>query len=170
MMGRVDEAEANYRAALELSKDDAGLKADAQFALGKLNRLRGDFEAALDWLAQTKEARTMLEDTAGLAQALIETGMVLYRKGEYARAREPLNEGLALAHPLLPSRDGGGDAPGGGCAVTACCRETMVATPLEEGAPPPWLHNYASVMACSGLLCRSRRRPSGSTAPARPRR
>ncbi|HUV90213.1 MAG TPA: tetratricopeptide repeat protein, partial [Anaerolineae bacterium] len=97
LMGRVDEAEANYRAALELSKDDAGLKADAQFALGKLNRLRGDFEAALDWLAQTKEARTMLEDTAGLAQALIETGMALYRKGEYARAREPLNEGLTLA-------------------------------------------------------------------------
>jgi hypothetical protein len=31
----------------------------------------------------------MLEDTAGLAQALIETGMVLVRKGETARAREP---------------------------------------------------------------------------------
>ena len=73
----------------------------------------------------------MLEDTAGLAQALIETGMVLYRKGEYARAREPLPEGLALAHPLLPSRDGGGDAPGGGCAAT-------VVTQLRERHGVQW--------------------------------
>jgi hypothetical protein len=30
-------------------------------------------------------------------QVLIETGMVLWRQGNYAEARERLNEGLALA-------------------------------------------------------------------------
>jgi class 3 adenylate cyclase/predicted ATPase len=97
LMGKYIEAESNYRAALELSKEDAALKASAQFALGKLNRLRGDYEPALDWLARAKQARMTLEDIAGLAQVLIETGMVLWRKGEYAQVREPLNEGLTLA-------------------------------------------------------------------------
>ena len=96
-IGKYDDAESDYRAALESSKDDAALKANAQFALGKLNRLRGDYEPALVWLAGAKEARMVLEATAGLAQALIETGMVLFRKGEYAQAREPLNTGLRLA-------------------------------------------------------------------------
>ena len=97
LMGKWDKAEADYRSAMELSKEDAASKASAQFALGKLNRLRGDYEPALDWLARAKQARKALEDTTGLAQVLIETGMVLWRKGEYAQLREPLNEGLALA-------------------------------------------------------------------------
>ena len=49
---------------------------------------------------QAKAARTVLEDTAGLAQVLIETGMVLWRKGEYSQARGPLNEGLLLARQV----------------------------------------------------------------------
>ena len=97
LMGKWDKAEADYRAAMELSKEDAASKASAQFALGKLNRLRGDYEPALDWLARAKQARKTREDATGLAQVLIETGMVLWRKGEYAQVREPLNEGLALA-------------------------------------------------------------------------
>jgi class 3 adenylate cyclase/tetratricopeptide (TPR) repeat protein len=97
LMGKWDIAEAEYRAAMELSKEDAASKASAQFALGKLNRLRGDYEPALDWLARAKQARKTLEDTTGLAQVLIETGMVLWCKAEYAQVREPLNEGLALA-------------------------------------------------------------------------
>jgi tetratricopeptide (TPR) repeat protein len=97
LMGKWDKAEADYRAAMDLSKEDAASKASAQFALGKLNRLRGDYEPALDWLARAKQARMTLQDIAGLARVLIETGMVLWRKGEYAQVREPLNEGLALA-------------------------------------------------------------------------
>jgi adenylate cyclase len=96
-IGKWDDAESDYRAALELARDNASLKAGAQFALGRLNRLRGEFESALDWLAQAKEAHMALEDKAGLAQVLIETGMVLNRTGKYAQAREPLNAGLALA-------------------------------------------------------------------------
>jgi predicted ATPase/class 3 adenylate cyclase len=97
LMGKYDKAERDYHTALNSARDDKALKASAQFALGKLNRLRGDYETALAWLAQAKEARAMLEDIIGLAQVFIETGMVLWRKGEYAQAREPLNDGLRLA-------------------------------------------------------------------------
>jgi len=96
-MGKWDDAKSDYRAALEVAKDNMALKASAQFALGKLNRLRGDHESALNWLKRAKEVRTRLEDTAGRAQVLIETGMVLHRKGEYEQAREHINEGRALA-------------------------------------------------------------------------
>lgn len=91
------EAEADYRAALDSARGDTSLKLGAQLALGNLNRLRGDYAAALDWLAQTKAARTAMEDTEGLAQVLIETGKVLYRTGEYAQANEILKQGLAVA-------------------------------------------------------------------------
>jgi len=96
-IGNYDEAESDYRAALESASDDMALKASAQFALGKLNRLRGEFESALEWLEQAKEARTKLEDASGLTQVLIETGMVLHRKGEYEEARKYSNAGLELA-------------------------------------------------------------------------
>ena len=96
-MGRYDEAEDDYRAALELAQDNAALKANAQFVLGKLNRWRGDYGVALAWLAQARAVYTALNDTTRLTQILIETGLVLLRKGEYTQARDPLNEGLTLA-------------------------------------------------------------------------
>lgn len=97
LTGRYSDAERDYCAALEAATDDLGLKASAQFALGKLNRLRGEYGKALDWLGQAHEARTRLEDARGLAQGLIEKGMILNRTGEYAQASATLNEGLALA-------------------------------------------------------------------------
>jgi len=96
-IGKWGEAETDYHAALESAKDDMASKASAQYAMGKLNRLRGDYESALEWLGQAKEARTTLEDATGLSQVLIETSILLLRKGEYAQARTLLNEGLALA-------------------------------------------------------------------------
>jgi adenylate cyclase len=97
LMGKWDDAESDYRAALELSKDNGALKASTQFALGKLSRLLGKFEFALEWLVQAKEMRTALGDNAGLAQVLVETGFVLGLKGEIAQGRESLKEGLILA-------------------------------------------------------------------------
>lgn len=96
-MGKWDDADGDYRAALESANDDPASKANAQLALGKLNRLRGENEAALDWLRQAKDAHAKLEDTTGLAQVLIETGLLLLRKGEYGQAREPLDEALGMA-------------------------------------------------------------------------
>ena len=100
LMGRFDEAEADYRLALEIARDDAALKASAQYALGKLFRMRGELESALEWLSQAQAVRRRLENTAGLAQVLIETGFVLFRKGEYEQAREALKDGLALAREV----------------------------------------------------------------------
>jgi adenylate cyclase len=97
LLGNYEEAESDYRAALDFAKENVVLKASAQFALGKLNRLRGNYAPALEWLGPAKEARTTLGDTAGLAQVLIEWGTILNRKGENAQAREPLSAALALA-------------------------------------------------------------------------
>jgi adenylate cyclase len=98
VMGRWDEAESDYRAALEWAGSDAGWQASAQLALGKLNSMRGELQTALNWLAQAREIRLILnDDSVGLADTLIQTGQVLYRQGNYAEARERLNEGLALA-------------------------------------------------------------------------
>jgi uncharacterized protein RhaS with RHS repeats len=52
----------------------------------------------------------------------------------------------------------------GSLSRISSCRREMVAARPGGRAPPPWLHNYASVMARSGSRRRSRRRPSGSTA------
>ena len=55
LAGEWQEAEAAYRRALELSEKDTTLRAQAQCALGKLYRLRGDYAVALDWLAWAVE-------------------------------------------------------------------------------------------------------------------
>jgi len=96
-VGDFVEAENDYRAALELGQDELAMTASAQFELGKLNRLRGDYAPALEWLGLASELRTRLEDKQGLARVLIETGIVSFRKGAYGQARESLNAGLALA-------------------------------------------------------------------------
>jgi adenylate cyclase len=100
LMGRWDDAESDYQAALSLVKNKPILQAEAQFVLGKLYRQRGIYEATLDWLKQAKSNYAILGNRRGLAQALIETGMVLWRKGDYAQAGEILNEGLALAREV----------------------------------------------------------------------
>jgi len=100
LIGNYDNAESDYRTALDSAEDDMVLKANAQYFLGRLNVFRGNYEPALDWLGQAKEARTKLEDMAGMARVLVEMGGVFYRKGEFVQAREPLNEGLGLARKV----------------------------------------------------------------------
>lgn len=97
LMGRYDEAESEFLAAWTLADDDPRWKAAAGIALGKLNRQRGEYESALAWLLQSEQACAALEDQTGLAQVLIETGMVLFRKGEFDQSRAPFRQGLELA-------------------------------------------------------------------------
>jgi adenylate cyclase len=99
LTGAWGEAEAGYRAVLEMVRDqpDVAATAEAQYELGKLSCRRGDFDDALAWLAQAKMGRTVLDDRMKVGQIDTETGIVLWHKGEYAQAVEPLNEGLALA-------------------------------------------------------------------------
>jgi len=96
-IGKYEAAESDFRTAFDSAKNDPALKAFAQYALGTLNARRSEYEAALDWLAQAKEARTQLEDKAGLARVFIWMGVVIMRKGEYAQARQLLNEAVTLA-------------------------------------------------------------------------
>jgi len=91
------EAEADYRVALNMATDEVISAVAAQLALGRLCRLRGEYEAALEWLTQARAASTTLADT-GLAQKIsIEMGTLLWRKGEYVLAHQSLLDGLALA-------------------------------------------------------------------------
>jgi adenylate cyclase len=100
LLGQWDEAESDYRAALELAHDNAAQKAVAQLALGKLNSLRGEYEVALNWLVQAREIQLAFNDSPELTKTLIETGVVLWRQGNYVEARERLNEGLAAAQEM----------------------------------------------------------------------
>ena len=86
------EEDDNAALAIALRAGDARLSGRAQLALGRLCRLRGDFEAALAWLGKV---HTDLPAERG--QIAVETGLVEWRMGEYARARSSLDEGLAAA-------------------------------------------------------------------------
>jgi predicted ATPase len=95
LIGRWDEAEADYRAALALAEGE--MAANAQLALGKLCRLRGDYAHAFPWLAQARAGYRALDDNHGLMLVLIETGVVFQNQSEYEQARASLEEGLVLA-------------------------------------------------------------------------
>ncbi len=99
LLGQYAEAEAAQRAVLELAEaaGDRAAAADAQLALGKICRLRGEYAAALDWLRQAQAGWAALEKPAGLGQALSELGAVYWRQGEYARAARYLEEALIWA-------------------------------------------------------------------------
>jgi class 3 adenylate cyclase/tetratricopeptide (TPR) repeat protein len=94
LTGRYDDADGDDRAALELAltTGDATLAARAQLALGRLHRLRGEFDAALEWLGK---ARAALSTEGG--EIALETGLVHFRMGDYPRARLGFDEGLAAA-------------------------------------------------------------------------
>ena len=100
LMGRYDEAELDYQAALAAASEDLAPRAEAQFALGKVNRLRGEYAKALEWHGQAHEARTRLDDKRGIAQGLIETGIVLHRTSELAEARSTTEQGMVLAREV----------------------------------------------------------------------
>lgn len=100
LIGHWDEAETDYRAALALAEQDTAANTSAQFALGKLYRLRGDYSEALVWLTQAREHYSMPDNSRGLMQTLIETAVVFHNQGEYEQASASLEKGLALARML----------------------------------------------------------------------
>ena len=52
------------------------------------------------WLEQAQQGWEALHDKAGRGQVLSEIGRVLWNRGEYAAARQHLEEGLALAREV----------------------------------------------------------------------
>jgi len=125
LQGQWPEAEADYRAALALSGQIADAAAEARCCrlLGTLCRLRGDYAAALPWLEQARAACERLDDGDGLAQTLIEEGIVWLRQGEYANARRASEAGLALARAAADPR------------AAALALNTLAGIALNQGDP-----------------------------------
>ncbi len=96
------DAEADYRAALSLAEQMQAkeAKADAQYALGKMYRLRGEFEAALDWLAKADAGYRDIDNSTGQTLTLTEMGVVHLRQGDYAPARARTESALELARAM----------------------------------------------------------------------
>lgn len=109
-IGRFDDADRDYRSALEMDPQDLAAQAAAWTALGRMNRRRGDNTRALEWLGRAREAHARLEDKLSLGLTQNETGAVLIRMGESARAHEALQQALALAREV-------GDRPGAARAM-----------------------------------------------------
>jgi class 3 adenylate cyclase/tetratricopeptide (TPR) repeat protein len=130
LTGRYDDALADDRAALELALriGDAKLAARAQIALGRLHRLRGDSNAALDWLDKARASFS-----TGSGEIALETGLVHFRMGDYARARSSFDEGLAVARAA-------GDRT---LAATALNYLGMVAESQGDNATAEHLHRQA---------------------------
>ncbi|HMB21930.1 MAG TPA: tetratricopeptide repeat protein [Anaerolineales bacterium] len=99
LTGVWDEAEVDYRLALDLAQSPQQ-KANAQFVLGRLYRERGNYETALEYLAQAKAEHLAREDRSGLVQVMNETATLFARKGEYVQAQETANEALTLAREV----------------------------------------------------------------------
>ena len=112
LLGHWDLAETDYLSALAVAQTGRlqATAADAQFALGRLFRLRGDFGQALAWLDQARACRSQLADRAGMGRIQVEIGTGYFQKSDYAHARTALEEGLALARET-------GDQPGTAMAL-----------------------------------------------------
>ena len=97
LVGEMDKAGAEFQTALTLARkiQDPSSVARLQLALGKLNRLRSVFDAALEWLEKAQAGYAALGDGHGHAKALTELGFATYQKGDYAKAAEILQRSLA---------------------------------------------------------------------------
>jgi predicted ATPase/DNA-binding XRE family transcriptional regulator len=85
-------------AAMSAAEDaDDGLRARALTSEGRLHRLRCDAPNALDRLSRAQRLWSGLQDEAGIARALFETGKVQFSTGAVKRARATFEEALATA-------------------------------------------------------------------------
>ena len=89
LMGRWDEAEAAYRSALSLAEQsgDAAAIARCQHALGELFTLRGDYDAALAWLAQARAGWQALGAAEELGRTLAQNRGCTLAQGRVCRGR-----------------------------------------------------------------------------------
>lgn len=99
LIGEWEEAEQQYRAALEDSQriNEPTSIIYSQKGLGTVFRMRGDFAAALEWLTQANEKAAQSGDGLMQAQVLREIGKVEERLGKVASAQERCRLSLKLA-------------------------------------------------------------------------
>ena len=106
LIGDWKEAAAEYQVALRLAEQaqDMAARARCQKALGVLARQRDDYDGALHWLEQARAAWETLGDLDGVNQTMLEIGILYWRQGQPAKARQSLEDGLALARQLDDQR------------------------------------------------------------------
>lgn len=102
LLGRWEEAESHCTSMLTLGvQDEQNIDhtslAYALQSLGQLSSLRGDYNAALEWLEKARLEWNIVGDKAGLGETLNAIGNIYWRKSEYAPARQHLEESLALS-------------------------------------------------------------------------
>ncbi len=98
LVGRWDEAEQHFQQALLSSSAQNQQQTTVQslYALGLLQRIRGDFGGALGYL-QEAQALALVVQANERVDILLEIGNVYYLQGNYSEARPYLQEGLAVA-------------------------------------------------------------------------
>lgn len=102
LLGRYQEAGALYEQALALAETAADRRAAAacRVALARLARLKGDYAAATNWLAQARADYQALDDQPGVAETLWGLGAIYWSQLDYARALDCFQEQLAIARHL----------------------------------------------------------------------
>jgi predicted ATPase/transcriptional regulator with XRE-family HTH domain len=100
--GHWQEAEEQYRAALAWSKknNNGSLIVECELAMGRLNRLRRDYDQGLDWLEQALATSSAIHDQSKMCKVLIEKGSLHSQHGNHAAAQQCLQESLALARAI----------------------------------------------------------------------
>lgn len=98
LVGRWDEAEQHFQQTLHLSRARQHQQTAVQslYALGLLQRVRGDFAGALGYL-QEAEALALVAQANERVDILLEVGNVYYLQGNYTEARRYLQKGLTVA-------------------------------------------------------------------------
>lgn len=100
-MGRWDQAEAQFRAALRLAHDQA-TAARCRLEQGDLQRRRGDHSAAREWLQAAQRAFAAAGNSAGVSEAERQLGLVALGEGDYVRALAAFEEAI---RPLAAAND-----------------------------------------------------------------
>jgi tetratricopeptide (TPR) repeat protein len=102
LIGKWEDAKELLKEAMALA-DTIGDKTAAgwcQVSLGELERVQGNYTAALDWLERARRIFERTEDGVGLAQVLHYSGTVAAQQGDLDTAEERYKESLALRRKL----------------------------------------------------------------------
>lgn len=105
LTGHWEEAQADYERGLALAQDITDGRKNAASArcyqaLGVMCRWRGEYEGAMEWLENARQAWETLGEPYELIQTLVHIGIIHWRKGNFASARQQLEESLRLARSL----------------------------------------------------------------------
>ena len=106
LVGEWENAEEINREAERLADNvnDAHGHAQAERALGWLQRKRGEYSAAEERLVRVRESFERLGDSANVSNVLADIGEIYRLQGKYAEARAYYDESLNLAASIADSR------------------------------------------------------------------